>query len=115
MYFWPYIDLVKSNKAKGQLVKAYEKQKFFLKAILQDYASSIVYLGTILDGSSLPALRTIIIGIKSTKFPKLSLFYSIDRTWNKIRYSGNFGVLCMPHIIEEAKLIMNNLIPYLHY
>jgi len=32
--FWSYLDLVKSNKAKGTLTKAYECQKFFLLAVM---------------------------------------------------------------------------------
>ena len=51
--FWSYLDLVKSNKAKGTLTKAYERQKFFLEAITVDYYSSVVYLDTIPEGSSL--------------------------------------------------------------
>ena len=33
-------DLIKSDTAKGKLVKAYERQKVFLEAIMQDYSSS---------------------------------------------------------------------------
>ena len=34
MRFWAYSDLLKSNLAKGTLTKAYERQKFFLEAII---------------------------------------------------------------------------------
>ena len=37
-----YPDLVKSDKGKGKLKKAYEYQKVFLKAIIQDYSSSLL-------------------------------------------------------------------------
>ena len=37
-----YPDLVKSDKVKGKLTKAYERQKVFLEAIMQDYLSSLL-------------------------------------------------------------------------
>ena len=41
----------------------------FLEAIMKDYSSIPPFLDTILEGSNLPALRQIIIEIKSIKFP----------------------------------------------
>ena len=79
MRFWAYLDLIKSDKAKELLTKVCKRQKFFLEAIIQNYCSSILFLDTIPDGSSLPSFRTMILGIKSVQFPKISLFYSVDR------------------------------------
>ena len=97
---------MKIEKVKGQLEKAYERQKNFLEAVLQDFTRSIVYLHTAPDGSSLPGLRTMLMEIKSTKFPKLSSFHTINMTWNKMLCRGDFAVLFMPHIEEEVELIM---------
>ena len=83
--------------------------------MLQNFTSYILYLDTVPDRVSLPTLQTMILSIKSTKFPKLFLFHSIDKTWNKIRYQENFTVLCLPHIAKEIELVLNNLIPYLKY
>ena len=56
MRLFTYPDLVKSDNAKGKLTKAYERQKVFLEAIMQDYSSSPLWLDTISEGSNLPNL-----------------------------------------------------------
>ena len=113
--FWAHPDLVKSDLAKGLLTRAYERQKFFLEAIMQDYCSSILYLDTIPEGSSLPTLRKMILDIKSTTLPNIPLFHSVDRTCNRMRYRGDFTFLYLPHLAQEAELMMKNLLVYLHY
>ena len=59
---------------QGSITKAYERQIFFLKIIVQDYTSDILYLDLISKGSSLPTLWQILIAIKSTNLLNLSLF-----------------------------------------
>ena len=115
MYFQLYADLVKSNKAKDKLKKAYKRQKVFLEAIMQDYSSSLLQLDTILEGSSLPTLREMILAIKLVKIPNISLFHLVDRTWNQIYYHSEFAFLYMLHLADEAKLIIKNLLTYLQY
>ena len=80
MCFWSHPDLVKSDKAKGTLIKAYEQQKFFLSVVIHEYTSSNLFLDTILEGSSLPSLQEMILDIKSVKFLSIPLFHSITRT-----------------------------------
>ena len=86
MRFFAHPNLAKSDKAKGSITKAFERQKFFLEAILQDHISDILHLDTIPEGSSFPTLRTMLLDIKSSTFTKISLFYLIDRTWDKMRH-----------------------------
>ena len=57
MRFWVYLDFIESDTAKGLLTKAYERQKFFLEAVLQDYLNSIMYLDYIPEGGSLLMMR----------------------------------------------------------
>ena len=83
---------------------------------MQDYSSDILFLDTIPEGSSLLSLRKIILDIKLLKFPNISLFHLVDRIWRRMRYRGEFTFLFMPHLVEEAKIMMHNLIPCLrHY
>ena len=77
--FWSHPDLVKSDRAKGILTKAFKRQKFFLEVVIQDYSSAILFLDTIPEGSSLLSLRKIILDIKSLKFPNILFFHSVDR------------------------------------
>ena len=37
-----HLDLVKSDKVKYKLTKAYKRQKIFLEVIMQDYSSSLL-------------------------------------------------------------------------
>jgi len=115
MRFFAYPDLVKSDSAKGALQKAYERQKFFSEAVMQDYTSSFLYLNSTLDGFSLPTMHKMLLEIKSTQFPSLSLFYSVNRIWDRMRYRGDYIVLYMPYVASKVEMILNNLIPYLQY
>ena len=69
--------LLKVIKPKGFLLK-HISNRIFLEAIIQDYCSSILFLDTIPNESSLPSLCTMILDIKSIQFPKISLFYLVD-------------------------------------
>ena len=79
MQFFTHVDLVKSDMARGALEKVYEKQKFFLEAIQQDYTSSFLYLDSSPAGFLLPMIREMLLSIKSNTFLMLPLFYSIKR------------------------------------
>ena len=52
MRFWAYSELVKSDKARGLLTRAYKRQKFFTKAMVQDYSSSILFLNIVHNSHS---------------------------------------------------------------
>ena len=43
------------------------------------------------------------------------MIHSVDETWKKMTYKGNFTYLVMPHIEEEAELMMSNLLPFMRY
>ena len=58
-------------------------------------------------------MREMISDIKPEKFPKLCLFHSIDPSWKQMRSRGDYTFLYMPHLAEEARIMMGNLIPYL--
>ena len=94
------------------LIKAYKYQKCFLKAIVQDYTSDILFLDSIPEGSSLPSFHQILLSIKLTKLPHLSLFHLIDHTWNRMQYQGDFMVLYMLYLAKEVEIILNNCILY---
>jgi len=42
MRLFTHPDLIKSDTVKEKLIKAYKRQKVFLKAIIQDYSSSLL-------------------------------------------------------------------------
>jgi len=60
-------------------------------------------------------MRQMILNIKSKKFPYIFLIHSIYRTWNKMRYWGEFTYLYMPYLSEEAELMMKNLYTFLKH
>ena len=97
------------------MTKDYEREKFFLLAIIQEYTSSILFLDTIPNRSSLLSLYEMILDIKSVKFLSILLFYSINRTWNKIRYYREFTYLFLPYLVDKAELIIHNLLLYLRH
>ena len=78
--FWAYLELTKSNLVRGILTTACECQKFFLEVVMQEYISSMKFIDTVPEGSSLSTLCQIILNIKSKQFPNISLIHSIDRT-----------------------------------
>lgn len=113
--FWSHPDLVKSDKSKGTLTKACEHQKLFISAVMQEHDSSTLFLDAIPEGSSLPSMRELTLDIKSSKFPSIPLFHSIDRTWNRMICRREFVRLFIPHLAEEEELMIHNLIPYLRH
>ena len=36
----------------------------------------------------------------------MTVFHSVDRTWNRTRYRGDFPFLPAPHLAGEAELMM---------
>ena len=80
---------------------------------MEDYTSSFV--GLDVSYNNLPTMRTMLAKIKSEKFPHLSLFHSIDPSWKKFSSRGDYTFLYMPHLAEEARIMMGNLIPYLRF
>jgi len=80
MRFFPHVDLVKSDQARGALEKAYEHQKFFTKAVIQDYTSDFLYIDLVPKDSTLLMIRKILLSIKSSIFSFMLLFHSINHT-----------------------------------
>ena len=78
--------LVESDAAKGQLTKAYEKQKVLLEATTQDCSPSPLWLDTTPEGSALHILREMMLAMKSVKFPCMLLFHLVDCAWNRSRH-----------------------------
>ena len=60
-------------------------------------------------------MREMITSINSIQFPHLRMIHSVDETWKKIQWKGDYTYLTMPHIEEEAELMMTNLLPFLRY
>ena len=115
MRFFVSLRNAKSAQTKAVIKRAIERQKFFEKEVKRDYFSDILHLDVIPRESKLPSMRTMITSIKSIQFPHLQMIHSVDETWEKIRIRGDYTYLVMPHIEEEAALMMNNLLPFLRH
>ena len=115
MRFFASLRNAKSAETKASVKKAIERQRFFNDVVKRDYLSDILHLDVIPSGSNLPTMREMINRIKSIQFPHLRMIHSIDETWGKVLYKGDFTYLVMPHIEEEAYLMMSNLLPFLRY
>ena len=111
--FYPVLNHVKSDYSAAKLRKAIDRQKCFTDVIMEDYTSDFISLDV--SYNNLPTMREIIAEIKSEKFPNLCLFHSIDPAWKMMRSRGDFTFLYMPHLAEEARIMMGNLIPYLRW
>ena len=115
MRFFASLRNAKSAETKASVKKAIERQRFFNDVVKRDYLSDILHLDVIPSGSNLPTMREMINRIRSIQFPHLRMIHSIDETWGKVLYKGDFTYLVMPHIEEEAYLMMSNLLPFLRY
>ena len=105
----------KSAETRASIRKAIERQRFFVAEVKRDYFSDILHLDVTPNGSNLPTMREMIGKIRSIKFPHLKMIHSVDETWKKVSYKGDFTYLVMPHIEEEAELMMSNLLPFMRY
>ena len=82
---------------------------------MKEHTDGLLCLDTVPEGSKLPSMREMILDIKSVKFPTIPLTQSIDRTWHMMHYRGEHTCLCLPHLVEEAELIIHNLLPHLRH
>ena len=115
MRFFASLKNAKSVETRASIRKAIERQRFFVSEVKRDYFSDILHLDVIPNGSTLPTMREMIGQIKSIKFPHLKMIHSVDETWQKLAYKGDFTYLVMPHIEEEAELMMSNLLPFMRF
>ena len=114
--FFPTFQHSKSEKTRGIIRQGIERQAFFAKHVQRGYCSDFLFLDTKPSTTSeLKTLRQMIAEIKSVQFPNLRLIHSVDATWKKQRYLGEFVYLTMPHLADEAALMMDNLIPFLRH
>ena len=115
MRFFASLYNAKSAETKGNIRRGIERQQFFENNVRRDYFSDILYLDVIPRGSTLPSMRKMIADIKSFKFPHLNLIHSVDETWIRAKHRGDYTYLVMPHLEEEAHIMMSNLVPYLKF
>ena len=115
MRFFASLKNAKSATTRASIRKAIERQRFFATEVKRDYFNDIAHLDVIPTGSSLPTMQEMIGQIKSIQFPHLKMIHSVDETWKKMTYKGDFTYLVMPHIEEEAELMMSNLLPFMRY
>ena len=115
MRFFASLKNAKSAETRASIRKAIERQRFFVAEVKRDYFSDILHLDVTPNGSNLPTMREMIGKIRSIKFPHLKMIHSVDETWKKVSYKGDFTYLVMPHIEEEAELMMSNLLPFMRY
>ena len=91
-------------------MKAIHRQKSFLTLVQSDTNSDILTLDT--QEGDLDTLRVLLSQLFSTKYPNLPLFLSVDKHfWSSSGYHFQF----MPHMAEEATMMMHNLIPVLTF
>lgn len=81
--------------------------------VKKDYFSDILHLDVIPQNSKLPTMREMVTKIKSIQFSHLQIIHSVDETWSRFLYKGDFTYLVMLYIEKEANLMMSNLLPYL--
>ena len=43
------------------------------------------------------------------------MIHSVDETWQKLQWKGDYTYLVMPHIKEEAEIMMSNLLLFLRH
>ena len=115
MRFFASLKNAKSATTKASIKKAIDRQRFFVKEVCKNYFSDILHLDVIPKGSKLPTMRTMITSIHSIQFPHLRMIHSVDETWSKIQWKGDYTYLTMPHIEEEAEIMMSNLLPFLRH
>ena len=115
MRFFATLKNAKSAETRAKIRKAIDRQRFFAAEVKRDHFSDILHLDVIPTGSTLPTMREMIGKIRSIQFPHLKMIHSVDETWKKMSYKGDFTYLVMPHIEEEAELMMSNLLPFMRY
>ena len=115
MRFFASIKNSKSATTRAAIKKAIERQRFFESTVQRDYFNDIMHLDVIPKNSTLPTMRTMITKIRSIQFPHLQLIHSVDETWTKAQFRGDYTYLVMPHLEEEAELMMQNLLPYMRH
>ena len=107
---FPVKNKTKSDHSHKKLMKAILRQQSFLALVQSDTNSDILTLDT--KEGDLDTLRVLICQLLSTKYPSLPLFLSVDKHfWSSAGYHFQF----MPHMEEEATMMMHNLIPVLAY
>ena len=115
MRFFASMKNAKSATTRAAIKKAVKRQRFFESTVKKDYFSDVLHLDVIPRNSPLPTMREMITKIRSQQFPHLQLIHSVDETWQKVLYKGDYTYLVMPHLEEEAELMMHNLLPYMRH
>ena len=110
MRFYPTWFRIHSENSREKFRKATLRQKNFCQLVQEDNCANIASLDSTIGDH--PSLRSIICSLKSHAFPNLPLFISADQ-----HFFENAGVVFqyMPHIAQEANMMMHNLIPYLRH
>ena len=106
--FYPHWLKIQSTLTQQKVLKAIQRQKTFMDLIQTETNQDILSLELHKDNK--PSLRSLIGAIKSTKFPLVPLFVLVDN-----HYFANEGVAFqfLPHVADEASMMIRNLIPYL--
>lgn len=115
MCFFASLSNVRSAGTRTSIKKAIKCQAIFTKVVKCDFFSDILHLDTVPKGSTLPTMRRMIADIKSINFNHLNLIHSVDETWFKLRFLGDYTYLTMPRLKDEADIMMSNLLPYLRF
>ena len=110
MRFYPTWFRVHSEQSREKLRKAILRQKSFCNVVRDDRCADIASLDTSSNG--LPSLRELVGKIMSHKYPTLPLFVSADH-----HFYDNGGIVFqfMPHLADEAIMMMHNLLPYFRH
>ena len=115
-----------SIENQNNMVEARKRQGNFLNAIGTVFNNDIMVLDKnvkVVTNSAdkpekLPTLRKMISEIMSFQpgMGHLPLFHSVDLAYGRDgKTSGGYCFLIMPHLRNEATMMINNLLPYLRF
>lgn len=121
MRFFPEYSKVRSIENQNKIVIAKKRQGNFLNAIGKVFNNDLLILdkrAKLPTGDCLPTLRRMIGQIKSFQpgMQHLPLFHNVDLAYSRDgNASGGYCFLVMPHLRQEATMMINNLLPYLRF
>ena len=108
MRLFPVRNKTKIGHSNKKLMKSVLRQKSLLEVIQSDPNANILALD--INTVELDSLWMIIIRLTSTQYPNLTLFLPVYKHfWS----SQGYHFQSMPHMNEEAIMMMHNLIPVL--
>ena len=108
--FFPGWFKLQSIWAKEKFRKSLAKQRAFAKVVKDFRNGDIVALN--MSAGACPSIQSVVLDMKSRKYPKVPLFISADMHWSA---SGDVVFQYMPQVEDEALMMVNNLPTYMKH